>query len=117
MSPMSRQAHLRTSLGKMGFRIIEERYSYADGKYYVCMLAGYTGECRDVSPEIAELGLIPSENGGRVEYLGYLMTKLRSIRTAIAGKEAGGLPTACDVLVASAIEDRIKQLKESQNDC
>ena len=59
LQPMTRQAVLRTELARLGFSILEEKYSYADGKYYVCMLAEYSGEQGVVDPVSAELGLIP----------------------------------------------------------
>lgn len=110
--PMSRQGHLRAELLGRGFKILEERYSFADGKYYVCILASFRGEPERIDPISAELGMIPNENGGRVEYIGYLESKLSAFKKRHDGLLMGGVDPKCERELIIAINDRIKAVKE-----
>lgn len=110
--PMSRQGHLRISLMKRGYSIIEERYSVADGKYYVCILASYKGLPTRLDPVSAELGMIPHEDGGRVEYIGYLEGKLAAFTKRRDGLLLGGVDATRECELIEAINERIKAVKE-----
>ena len=111
---MTRQDALRTSLYESGFEIVSERYSYALGKYYTCMLVSYTGELRSLSEVEAHLGVSPIV-GGRAEYLGYLEGKLRAINTAIEGMARADLDTSVESTVARALAKRIELLEMGIN--
>ena len=113
LQPMTRQATLRTELYRMGFSIIREKYSYADGRYYVTMLAVYTGEKREISESCAEIGLSPVSDEGRVEYIGYLEAKLASLERAIDGRRRGGGDVSRELLLAEEIRDAIERTRES----
>ena len=113
LQPMTRQEHLRSKLYAMGFSILSERYSYAEGKYYVCMCVRYSGEPRRLSEVEAYLGVSPID-GGRVEYIGYLEGKLRAVRSAISGKEAGGVSPSAEREIEAALERRIDELRGSE---
>lgn len=110
--PMSRQGHLRCELIKRGYSILEERYSQSDGKYYVCILASYLGEPRRPDPISAELGMIPKERGGRVEYIGYLEGKLAAFTKRHDGLLLGGVDPKREREQIAAIKDRICAVKE-----
>lgn len=110
--PMSRQGHLRAELKRRGFKILEERYSFADGKYYVCILASFRGEPERVDPISVELGMIPKEDGGRVEYIGYLEGKLSAFKKRHDGLLMGGVDPKRERELILAINDRIKAVKE-----
>jgi len=90
LQPMSRQEKLRAALYEMGFTILEERYSYADLKYYVCLHVAYTGTPCQISNELAYLGEDVIHTADREEYLGYLGVKRRSLERAYNGRLAGG---------------------------
>lgn len=113
LQPMTKQAILREYLVGAGFDILSERYSYADGKYYVTMLVEYTDRCEKLDPISCELGIIPAEDGGRVEYIGYLETKLRAYKRAFDGKARGGDDTADEKRMIAAIEERINEIRRS----
>ena len=74
LQPMSRQATLRKFLASEGFRVSCESYSFDAGKYYVCLLATYTGERREIDEIEAELGSSSSEYINRDARIGYLTT-------------------------------------------
>lgn len=114
LQPMTRQEVLRSALYSSGFEIISERYSTALGKYYVCMLVGYTGELRALSEVEAHLGVSPIV-GGRAEYLGYLEGKLRALNTAIEGRSRAEIDTSVEATVARAIAKRIELVNASIN--
>ena len=114
LQPMTRQATLRRSLARLGFSIRSEKYSFADGKYYVCILAEFTGQISETDPISAELGTEPSD-GGRVEYIGYLKAKLSAAERALRGKTAGGDDATYEAQLVSAIAERINKLKECSN--
>lgn len=112
LQPMTKQAHLRHRLAEMGFALLDERYSFADGKYYVCILAEYTGVPYALSPAAAELGLVP-KGRGRAEYFGYIEAKLRAHIRAAEGKRQGGVPDSAEESLILLIREKIKELKES----
>ena len=107
LQPMTKQEYLRRYLASVGFCVIDERFSEDSGKYYVTLLAEYTGECRDISDGEAELGAEITHGRDRVEYLGFLDGKLKAARKALNGKKAGGYDTAADEETIARIEERI----------
>ena len=114
LQPMTRQDALRAALYESGFEILSEKYSFSLGKYYVCMLVGYTGEIRSLSEVEAYLGISPVV-GGRAEYLGYLEGKLRALNTAIDGMTRADLDTSVEATVARALAKRIELLEAGMN--
>ena len=54
LQPMTRHAELRRYLSENGFSILVESHSYEAGKYYVCINARYTGECKNITDFEAE---------------------------------------------------------------
>ena len=110
LQPMSRQAILRRELAGLGFAPVLEKYSYADGKHYVCMLYEYSGESREIDPISAELGLIP-EDEDREACIGYLESKLRSAIRARDGKLSGGGGAADETALCDALTERIDYLR------
>ena len=111
LQPMTKQEHLRRYLLTTGFEIIAESYSFAEGKYYVTVVAEYTGASRD--PEIfeCELGRECARAGDRVAYIGYLEGKARSLHKSLAGKMQAGLPTDAERELLAAIEKRIASVQ------
>ena len=102
LQPMSRPEVLREYLYREGYRIIDERYSEA-GKFYITILAEYTGECEAPDTKTLHFGkeeyLLPLNNATR----GYLSTRLRALTREVRGRELGGLddggiPTLIDYL-------------------
>ncbi len=90
LQPMSRQEHLRRALYGMGFCILNEKYSVADGKRYVCMCVEFTGTPCEISDDVAHLGPDVPHLEDRGAYLSYLVAKRDAVsRVAIAKKEAG----------------------------
>lgn len=92
LQPMSKQPELRRYLSSEGFSIRSEAYSYDAGKYYVCMMAEYTGECRTLTDLQSLLPDPESEVFNRDAENGYLRAKLESYNKAARGKIAGGDP-------------------------
>lgn len=90
LQPMTRVERLRPYLCSHGFEILEERYSFADGKYYVCLLVGFSGTPCEISDELAYLGADLVHEGDREEYLGYLQARKRSLERAYNGKLKSG---------------------------
>ncbi len=88
LGAMSRQAHLRTYLYKNGFDIVNEDYALDSGKYYLILVAEYTGVPREISLAEAEIGMAkaPLSDAAR----GYFEGKARSYLNAAKGKEKGG---------------------------
>ncbi len=111
LQPMSRQSTLRRELYRLGFSILEERYSRDAGKFYVCMRAAYAGVPCEISEELAELGVNPDIDGGRVEYIGYLEARLRSAERALVGQRRGGGCTKKDEALFNLIKTRLHELK------
>ena len=112
LQPMTKQAHLRAYLSRSGFEVLSESYSYDDGKYYVTLLAEYTGKSLELDTETAELGRDLPHEHDRVEYLGYLSAKERALSRAEEGKRAGGVDTSYDLFVLDSIRRRINNLSK-----
>ena len=105
LQPMSRHAYLRRTLASAGFSVVGERYSYFDGKYYLCICAEYTAEVCSLSDFDAELGVWDninlSEGDTRDAYFGYITARTRALERARQGKLLGGEDTSYeDSLIA-----------------
>lgn len=90
LQPMSKQAHLRRYLASAGFEITDEDYSHSQGKYYVTILARYTGACGEISDVTAEFGEEKFRTGCDECTLGYLNEKKKAFMRASDGKARGG---------------------------
>lgn len=94
LQPMTRQSVLRRGLFNLGFEIAEEEYSFEKGKYYLTLVASYTGKKREISDIEAELG-IELERGALTDSkIGYLKAKRRSLVKSISGIHASGKSVA-----------------------
>ena len=111
LQPMSRQAHLRCAISALGFVIRAERYTFAAGKPYVCMMVEYTGEARSLKDAEAEVGMMPID-GASHEYVTYLESKLRAFRKISDGKRLGGIDNSYEDGIVLAIEKRLSEIKE-----
>ncbi len=111
LQPMTKQEHLRRYLRESGFAILGERYSYADGKFYVTMLAEYSGECEILSATDAYIGEKREHIGDRVEFFGYFEKLITSLRRAVDGKRRGGIDTSDMEKTISNIEAYINDEK------
>ena len=85
LQPMTRRGSLASYLYKNGFEILSEAYSQDAGKYYVTLLVGYSGECREIDGLEAEFGSIATPCKNRAARLGYLRTRLAVLEKRRAG--------------------------------
>ncbi len=111
LQPMTKQAHLRSFLMQNGFCIIDERYTYADGKFYVTMLSEYDGKRRYVDPMDAELGGRYAHDRDRAEFLGFMELKTNALNKTITGKRLGGVDSSYEERLVLAVNERIKDIK------
>ena len=111
LQPMTKQESLRRFLASHGFTIVAECFSFDGGKYYVTLVAEYTGEAYEISDAVAELGFPMPHHEDRVEYLGYLYGKRKAVLKAMNGKKQGGLDATEDERMLALIEERISTLK------
>lgn len=112
LQPMTKQGSLRKYLTSSGFSILDERFSFDSGKYYVTLLAEYTGECREMSDTEAELGIDVPHTADRDEYLGFLEGKRRAAEKALNGKRSGGYDASEEEARLSLIDERISYTKK-----
>ena len=97
LQPMTKQESLRKYLTSSGFSILDEKFSFDSGKYYVTLLAEYTGECREMSDTEAELGIdVPHTTD----------------REALNGKRSGGYDASEEEARLSLIDERISYTKK-----
>ena len=89
LQPMTRVAALRRYLSENGFSILDERYSADGGKFYVCLLAEYTGEYSAIEDFEAEFGILGERRAESDAERGYMNTKIKSLTRAARGKEQG----------------------------
>ena len=109
LQPMTKQAYLRRYLFSHGFTVLSERYTAADGKYYVTMMAEYTGECTDIDDATAEIGIDIPHEADRVEYIGYLKARKNAYAKAKEGRERGGLSFSSEERILSLISEKISE--------
>ena len=110
LQPMTRQGYLRAYLARSGFNILDERYSFADGKYYLTVLAEYDGKERSLTPSAAECGLIMPREEDRAAARGYLEGKLRGASRALLGKRQGGEDTSAEAALCLALTARLDEI-------
>ena len=111
LQPMTKQEHLRRYLAASGFSILDERFSFDSGKYYVTILAEYTGECRELTESEAELGIDAPHTVDAVEYRGFLEGKKKAAEKALNGKRSGGYATSEEEALLGMINGRISATK------
>ena len=109
LQPMTKQAHLRRYLFSHGFTVLSERYTCAEGKYYVTLMAEYTGECLDIDSATAEIGIDMPHDSDRVEYLGYLKARRNAYIKVKEGREKGGLDFSDEERILLLISQKISE--------
>ena len=92
------------------FEIKVESYSFDAGKYYVCLLATYTGNCREIDEIESELGSPDSEYINNEARLGYLTTIYNARVRAMKGKILGGDNDPPERLIVDAIDELRKRI-------
>ena len=110
LQPMTKEAHLRRFLYTSGFSVVSESYSYDAGKYYVTLLARYTGTPVSISDTEALLGKREALHIGREEELGYFKSKLRSLKKTAEGKIRGGEDNPREIPLLASVAERISEL-------
>jgi tRNA (adenine22-N1)-methyltransferase len=111
LQPMSKQKTLRSYLLSHGFEIKAESYSYDAGKYYVCLLATYSGKVRQMSEIEAELGAEGAEYFGDGERVGYLKAILAARLRAYNGKIKAGRSEIPEEELIRGITDLLHSLE------
>lgn len=111
LQPMTRQAHLRRYLAKAGFAVTTESYSYDAGKYYVCLLATYTGECREIDDVEAHLGAKDALYLGLDARKGYINTRIQALSRAACGKSRAGETDIPELDVIDALRAALTELE------
>lgn len=111
LQPMTRQAHLRSFLAREGFSVLDERYTSDGGKYYLTLLAEYSGTPRELTPAVAECGEVTPRAEDIEAARGYLGAKLRGYAKALEGKRRGGEDTAYESAICLAISARLKNIE------
>ncbi len=110
LQPMTKQAHLRKYLAKEGFSVIAESYCLDAGKYYLCLLATYTGEVRHIDDIQAELGGECRKMGDAYAEIGYIEGKIKALTKAARGKRLGGEANPADEKIIQALKSRLTEL-------
>jgi tRNA (adenine22-N1)-methyltransferase len=90
LQPMTRPEALRAFLFENGFAIREERYVFDEGKYYVIILAAYTGEREEYTEADAYFGRSLHFENITSDMQGYLAGREKALVKKALGIEAGG---------------------------
>ncbi len=112
LGPMSRQSVLRKYLTSHGFEIKCESYSSDAGKYYVTLLATYTGNKTELDDAEAEIGVKNAKNVNVSAQICYLKTKLQAFTKQRDGKIRGGECADYEALLMERITRKISELEE-----
>lgn len=108
LQPMTKEDVLRKRLASLGFEIRKEKYSEAQGRFYVAFLAEHTGRVKNISDFEAYFGENPESDLSR-EKLGYIRKTVKKLRSAATGKALGGIDSPEEKLLFE-IEKRILDL-------
>jgi len=90
LQPMSHPEAIRRCLCGLGYEILEEAYSSDSGKFYVALLAEYTGRIEEHDDFYYEFGALPKREEMPHEMLEYLTEREAGLRRRIEGKTLGG---------------------------
>ena len=111
LQPMSRPEVLRRTLSSLGFEILDERYSSADGKFYLTILAEFADVEEKTDPVWRFLGDFNPLND-RENQLGYLSRRLCALEHSLQGKRLGGVAAYEEELLIPHIKQRISALQK-----
>ncbi len=112
LQPMTRAAHLRRTLARLGFEVIAETCSQEPRHVYVTLCASYTGRCRELDALEAEIGSTEAGNLGASRRL-YIEERLRIAEKAAQGKRRGGEDASVELELAEKIRAILKNSNES----
>ena len=108
LNPMSRPEATRRMLFDSGFLIFREEYVTDEGKHYVCILAGYTGERVKYNTEDLYFGeerfFTPPMSEAMISYM---EAKRESLISVIKGKSLGGHNADAEKMLLEALEKRL----------
>ena len=90
LQPMTKPEMLREYLAANGFDIIEERFSFDEGKYYVALLCEYSGTVREISPYDAYFGAFSTGEITDEAHIGYVRARAAALEKIIKGKKSAG---------------------------
>ena len=110
LQPMSRPAAVRECLCSVGFEILDERYSTSQGKYYLTILAEYTGKVKSLPCEILELGEEYPHPCDEKEYIEYMKMRKSALEKSIRGKAMGGTESEFDFRLLGLVTDRLAKV-------
>ncbi|MCQ2414302.1 MAG: class I SAM-dependent methyltransferase [Clostridia bacterium] len=111
LQPMSKQETLRRWLCENGFALSGEAYSFADGKYYLTILAGYTGEPRTLTEEEALMGSATKERlRNDTAAFGYFTRKRNALVKAVTGKNTSGENDCSEKRLLAALDNAFPDL-------
>ena len=106
LQPMSKPEALRSFLFDNGFSILEERYSFDEGKYYVSMLAEYSGKKEEYTSFDACFGkTFPSDDNVRV-MTEYMKRRKRALKGIINGKREGNADFSEEERLVAELSER-----------
>ncbi len=106
LQPMTKDAFLREYLFRVGFDIVAERYSFEGGKYYLAVLAEYTGCKKEISAEEAEFGKDMNCASFSPEKEGYLRAKINTFIRVEKKKRESGENTQYESRLLSYIKEK-----------
>lgn len=105
--PMTRRAALRRTLATLGFEIINEVYSSAAGRYYVTILAEYTGKKTELTDVEAELGFERFLDTGNPLCRAFLENELSSAEKIAKGRKSAALPSDKEEQIINYLKARL----------
>ena len=117
LQPMSRPEVLRRFLLSEGFRIVEERFSSADSKHYVTILAEYCGEAQGCDLLTCHFGTFRAEGTDLSPMLAYLRARKSSLARSIEGKAMGGIAAEEEKLLLEECLRRIEAIELNLGKC
>jgi tRNA (adenine22-N1)-methyltransferase len=86
LGPMTRPEALRRALFEGGFSIDEEHYVFDSGRYYLTLVATYSGKRYEYSEADAAFGRAEHFQSVTPDMLGYMRVRLSALEAVVRGK-------------------------------
>ena len=104
LQPMTKPEVLRAFLYENGFAVKTERYVFDEGKYYVIILASFTGERAEYTDADAYFGKAEYFAEISEDMKGYLKGRKKALEKRACGLEAGGSDSSHERYLLSELD-------------
>ena len=108
LQPMTKHECLRAYLAAEGFRVLEEKYSCDEGKYYTALSAEFLAEPRAITEYEAYFGAGTEGDITDSARLGYINARASALKKIILGKRGAGVDFSAEQALLDELYEKTK---------